>query len=122
MADTPPGKPPVNWPHVGTIEHLETRSRGIPFVAEFLANGLIRVKFGTNQRHEKAIPRDVLVTLAATLCGRRVPVFGEGSVHEYLADRAHDSFFSETRLASYVCPLLVYLGLAEYEGTNLRFH
>jgi len=122
MAGSAAATPTADWPDVGTIEVFETRPEKAPFSAEFLANSIIRIKYGTDLRHTRRIPREVLERLATRLRGQRVPPSGEGSVHEYLADRRHETFFSETRLASYVCPLLVYLDFAAHDGDGLRFH
>jgi len=106
------------WPNPGEVEELETLQCST-FTAEFLANDVIRIKYGKKQR--KLISRDILQRVADAHTGKLVPASGEGSVDQFLSDEASPGFFCKTHLQSYVCPLLVRLGYAQKVGERFRF-
>lgn len=106
------------WPAPGTIEDLETFGKAT-FSAEYLANDFVRLRYG--RQATKLIHKTVLDGIANAHLGAVVKPSGENSIDSFLSDPRKASFFCKTHLQSYVCPLLVRLGYAVFEGNQLRF-
>jgi hypothetical protein len=107
-----------DWPAPGTIEDLETFGKAI-FSAEFLANHFVRLRYG--RQASKLIHKTVFDGIAIAHRGALVKPSGKDSIDSFLSDPQNASFFCKTHLQSYVCPLLVRLGYAVFEGNQLRF-
>lgn len=110
--------PPIDWPEAGEVRELSTVN-GSPFSVEFLPGAEFRLNYGAGRTTH--MRKTVLDSLVAAHRGELVPLTGVNSAHEYLSDEHLNTFFSKTRLSSYVCPLLVELGYAVKEGHQFRF-
>ncbi|HKR44988.1 MAG TPA: hypothetical protein VJU59_35870 [Paraburkholderia sp.] len=108
----------IDWPTAGTVRELLT-VKGRPFSVEFLGGAEFRISYGESRTI--LMRKSVLDALVAAHRGELVPLTGPNSVHDYLSNEDFDTYFGRTRLASYVCPLLVELGYAEREGSQFRF-
>jgi hypothetical protein len=108
----------IQWPKAGTVKRLSTVS-GTAFSVEFLEGGEFRLEYGSSR--VTRMRKSVLDALVAAHRGELVPLTGANSAHEYLSTKHLDTYFSKTRLSSYVCPLLVDLGYAKKEGDQFRF-
>lgn len=80
----------------------------------YRCDGDVLFEYGNNRRLH--VSAEQIAALQTALRGQLLPVFG--------ADPSLDSWVKEhmigTRIASYLAPLLVALGLAERCGSNLR--
>jgi hypothetical protein len=107
--------PDIDWPQAGTEMQLSTINDRA-FSARFLEAGVFHLNYGRTAGIK--MNKGVLDGLVAA---HRGEVLSLQDIKACLEDRSQDTFFSTTRVSSYVGPLLVKLGYATWEGERLRF-
>jgi hypothetical protein len=105
----------IDWPQAGTEMQLSTiRKRA--FSATFSEAGVFHLRYGRSAISK--MNKDVLDRLVAA---HRGEILSLQDIKACLEDKSQESFYSTTRVFSYVGPLLVELGYAVWEGERLRF-
>lgn len=105
----------IDWPEAGTEMQLSTIKKKT-FSATFSEADVFHLRYG--ERAGIKMNKGVLDRLVAA---RRGEILSLQDIRACLEDRSQETFFSTTRVSSYVGPLLVELGYAVWEGERLRF-
>lgn len=103
----------ANWPAPDTLEEHPTWTGRSTFRAEFGADGSVLLRYG--QKAQESVEKAELDQLVAYFPGALASA-------KDVQNQLEECEITDTRLSSYLCPILVRLGYAEREGDRqLRF-
>ncbi|SDC56348.1 hypothetical protein [Paraburkholderia lycopersici] len=107
--------PDIDWSEAGTEMQLSTIKKKT-FSATFSEETVFHLRYG-----ESAVSKMNKGVLDRLVAAHRGEILSLKDISACLEDKSQGTFFSRTRVASYVGPLLVELGYAVWEGKRLRF-